>query len=464
LVTLLLLPIKQEWVGDAERMRNFVRFEWQFPENDEWEALAPPSPEVTTPARRGQRVGYSLLGIALLAIVAWLFVQGRQSAPPRPEGALSGAPVTLTQSDLQQVIAQETGPGQNDKHNNAPALTIQIQVVEGEHRWAMVDVVAPPPSQPGLASPATRQAASTLAAPLWLPHEIAAQTQQVSPPFAYREMRFYQQTEQGWQRIEPPVALWGEPGVMETIHLRFVFHKLDRVTVERMAAESETLYVDLRRIVGLLPTTGDKLTIEVAPQRVTGDWIRTENGILLSSPLLLRIPIDSSRATVVGQMLRTALIDEIIGEVLQQTAVRWQWQPTVDGLRRWLRQTDTLSFPPPIALASAEHTLHLLDTPPKLSDLQFILVAVWVDHSVNQTQIDVAHRLIEYIVATYGAESLAKLLRAFGQHEYWTTLIPAVFEVPVAEFEASWHNYLREKNHLDQSNEAVPQKADSANP
>jgi hypothetical protein len=264
-------------------------------------------------------------------------------------------------------------------------------------------------------------------------HVMAIQTQQVGPPFAYREMRFYQQTEQGWQRMESPIALWGEPDVLETAHLRFVFHKLDRAAVAEVAAESEALYGDLRRIVGLLPTIGDKLTIEVAPRRVTGDWLRTENGLLLSSPLLLRIPIDSSRATVLGQMLRTALIDEVMKEVLQQTPVRWQWQPIVDGLRRWLRQTDTLSFPPPNALASAGHTLHLLDTLPKLADLQFLLVPDWIDHSVNQTQIDVAYRLVEYIVATYGAESLAKLLWAFSRHEYWTTLVPAVFGISAAE-------------------------------
>jgi hypothetical protein len=116
-------------------MQQIVKFEWRFPEDNEWETLAVPSPEGTTPARRAQRVGYGLLGIALLVIVSWLLIPWRGSKPP--------AEVAQMQRVGQPVLIQATKQGQNDTYTTAPALTLQIQVVEGEHRWAMVDVLVP---------------------------------------------------------------------------------------------------------------------------------------------------------------------------------------------------------------------------------------------------------------------------------------------------------------------------------
>jgi len=50
--------------------------------------------------------------------------------------------------------------------------------------------------------------------------------------------------------------------------------------------------------------------------------------------------------------------------------------------------------------------------------------------------------LIEYAVATYGRERLPTLVAGLGQHESWETLIPAVYGVSPAEFEAGWQAYL----------------------
>jgi hypothetical protein len=50
--------------------------------------------------------------------------------------------------------------------------------------------------------------------------------------------------------------------------------------------------------------------------------------------------------------------------------------------------------------------------------------------------------LIEYAVATYGREHLAALMAGLGQYESWDTLLPGVFGVSAAEFEAGWQAYL----------------------
>ena len=50
--------------------------------------------------------------------------------------------------------------------------------------------------------------------------------------------------------------------------------------------------------------------------------------------------------------------------------------------------------------------------------------------------------LIEYAVATYDRERLPALVAGLGHYESWETLIPAVYGVSPAEFEAGWQAYL----------------------
>jgi hypothetical protein len=50
--------------------------------------------------------------------------------------------------------------------------------------------------------------------------------------------------------------------------------------------------------------------------------------------------------------------------------------------------------------------------------------------------------VIEYAVATYGREHLPALVAGLGQSESWDTLLPAIFDVSAAEFEAGWQAYL----------------------
>jgi hypothetical protein len=53
--------------------------------------------------------------------------------------------------------------------------------------------------------------------------------------------------------------------------------------------------------------------------------------------------------------------------------------------------------------------------------------------------------VMEYAAAAYGPDHIPLLLTKAGQHEDWPTLIPAVFGVSAAEFEAVWQAYLAEQ-------------------
>jgi hypothetical protein len=53
--------------------------------------------------------------------------------------------------------------------------------------------------------------------------------------------------------------------------------------------------------------------------------------------------------------------------------------------------------------------------------------------------------VMDYAAATYGPERIPVLIREASSQEGWTTLIPAVFGVPVEEFEVGWRGYLVER-------------------
>jgi hypothetical protein len=56
----------------------------------------------------------------------------------------------------------------------------------------------------------------------------------------------------------------------------------------------------------------------------------------------------------------------------------------------------------------------------------------------------IVETIIEYVSVAYGREQLPLLLETSGQHASPETLIPAVFGVTLAEFEAGWQRYMAE--------------------
>jgi hypothetical protein len=73
--------------------------------------------------------------------------------------------------------------------------------------------------------------------------------------------------------------------------------------------------------------------------------------------------------------------------------------------------------------------------PPPLHDPEETQVTGWQQSVVPKTVID-------YVIATYGRRSLARLLDGMHQYDSWQSLIPAVFSVSMEEFESGWQAYL----------------------
>jgi hypothetical protein len=53
--------------------------------------------------------------------------------------------------------------------------------------------------------------------------------------------------------------------------------------------------------------------------------------------------------------------------------------------------------------------------------------------------------VLEYVASTYGANHVPLLLAAVLEHERAETLIPAVFDLPLEEFESGWREFLQEQ-------------------
>jgi hypothetical protein len=73
--------------------------------------------------------------------------------------------------------------------------------------------------------------------------------------------------------------------------------------------------------------------------------------------------------------------------------------------------------------------------PPPLHDAEETPATRWQQSVVPKTVID-------YMIATYGRHSLARLLDGMHHHDSWQSLIPSVFSVSTEEFESGWQAYL----------------------
>lgn len=56
--------------------------------------------------------------------------------------------------------------------------------------------------------------------------------------------------------------------------------------------------------------------------------------------------------------------------------------------------------------------------------------------------------LIEYAVSAYGDEQQPVLLASLSRYDDWESLVPAVFGVSAADFEAGWRSYLAQHYHV----------------
>jgi hypothetical protein len=322
---------------------------------------------------------------------------------------------------------------------------------------------------------------------------------------AQRQTLFFQRTTSGWQPAEADAALWGPAHTLETPSFIFHFRRNDAAAVIAIAPQVEAIYQNMRQNFGLPLTPGaGKLVIEVSVTQPPGRallWVGPSGRIIVPSPALYRAPVELTDTELLAQSVALSLLERVLTDAAGRHALGSSWWALLRGLRLWQvwdlnlplavwrkelmqwiyadmpanNQMDLRVLPENYLALCATHKLWMpsptqLDIPLLCNDLDQTQWDYYsqgsLDPLIHLNQLDVpvaedrdgyqhhiiqhsrpgkaiaAATLIEYAVATYGREHLPALVASLSQHNNWETLIPAVYGVSAADFEAGWQAYL----------------------
>jgi len=477
-------------------MRNTtLQFDWSIVEDEQvWQALSPaPNPgELATTRPILPRAGYAEQRLAALIVLMALLVAGgwkwqRQSSQTVLAGQLHavvaqdiGAQQKVETGDLQphRLLSSSVGPAIPLDHHGVGAVhlstrlslpDVQVEDYEMAGGRIMARVTVFYPGEDGQAQ-------------------------------SYRETRFYSQTADQWQRIEPDAALLGPWQTLRTAHFTFRHRAIDGAAVAEIAPRLDQLYERLRRDMGLPPAVASQaIFVEVGGAIRADPFTLTGHTIAAPSPALLTTPVGMTAAGVLYQALVHPLAALVVGEVIAQHHPDWgngvaHWWPLLDALPLWVVWEDegplamsrqevlrwlvhNAQAPTPSArqvvpdryerlcrsfgswnLSPAEMSIPLNCTEADqgrtwsmIPALPLRLDAIIQERpypddspqsSISGSQIVALEMVVEYVVATYGQAALARLIASLGDHADWHSLIPAVFGISADAFEAGWLMYV----------------------
>jgi hypothetical protein len=316
----------------------------------------------------------------------------------------------------------------------------------------------------------------------------------------YRETRFYGQTGEGWQRIEPDPDLMGPWQTLATEHFTIRYRPVDAFAVHEAAPRLDLLYGKLGRDFGVPAiAAAPNITIEVVTDGLPEgyDFNFVGRTIKAPSPALLSVPVEMTDATVFYQSVVYPLARWAMLEAINPYPYEWKarvmgWQHVLVALQlwalweddgplaagrqavvRWLyRNAQATSLDGRTALPAGYYRFcrtysiwgispMAMSIPLTCRERQDSQSSPWVylrmpvqlgmlnyvpDYermaSDALPNLVATETILEYSVAAYGRDALPRLIAALGEHTRWQTLIPAVFAVSASEFEAGWQAYL----------------------
>jgi hypothetical protein len=291
---------------------------------------------------------------------------------------------------------------------------------------------------------------------------------------------------------------------LETPTFVYHFRQNDTPAVVAVAPQVDVLYTTLRHNFGLsLTPNTEQLVIEVSVTQPPGQatpWFVVPDRFLVPSPAVYWAPVELTDADLLAQSIVLPLLAHVLAQASERYAIGQPWQSLLDGLGLWQlwdldlplaswrqevvqwiyvdwpanRPRQSIVLPDHHRELCAVHLLWLLSPTQigipwlcteldgeawlslglrdPLLRLDQLAVPVPPDESLGPLSSSyVPHlgqtvalaTLVEYAVATYGREHLPTLVAGLGQSESWDTLIPAVYGVSHAEFEAGWQVYLK---------------------
>lgn len=313
-------------------------------------------------------------------------------------------------------------------------------------------------------------------------------------PLSWREVRFYEQSATGWQRIPPVPAFWGDEQRLDSEYFTFRYRRGDGLAVQQAAATLDSHYSDLRRAFGLpAPSTVDRIRVEVEIGHGFSD--RSQRRMQIRSPRLLSIPDGLTDGDVLVQYALFILTEWTITEAQERQSDNGTWQMSGSlrsGLRLWSYEQNGA----PLARWQRALTETVLATNEESDEALTALcqrLSVWgsetpgagpgipcermgsglgkvdwqaahldqlpapfVDYAGESPYVQIElpgsslllASLLDYATETYGRGRIPVLLGTPVGAGSWQTLIPAVFDVSAEEFEAGWQEWLAEEYGL----------------
>lgn len=315
-------------------------------------------------------------------------------------------------------------------------------------------------------------------------------------PQTSRSVRFYRESGAGWQRTQPVASFWGAAENWEGEHFSVRFQQRDREAVLAAAPQVETVYLALRRDLGL-PLLPTRRVMVVRPDDRPVEFDFPTGELRHPSPQLLELPAGISDESALFRSLTLYLINELVRESFDRYAYgqAWMWSNlTESGLRNWLQlqsgvldtglavlvpwllETDPTAaaqLPAGVAeecqlMAGLGVRMLMLPCTPEIqkarpnraSALELVRLTTTYDFDFTndanaagtpsgpmwreetRQEIVAATTIFLYAGETYGVEQLPAFLKALGDHRGWTGVLPAAYGVSVAEFEAGWRGWL----------------------
>ena len=268
----------------------------------------------------------------------------------------------------------------------------------------------------------------------------------------YREERFYRRVDQRWLRTVPPAALWGESRQLQTAHLRFVYYERDAATVEAIAQKLDAAFVGMYHTLGLPNAPTEQQVIAIVPQPI-GRWSSTVPQFEVTSPLLAQIPAGQSDEEYLAYEIMGWFTYRVMRDAAPNMTVRYlyRWPILVWGLRGWLRD-DLLDQPSPWHDDAIEVLRDAAPTflPIKLSTITDLRANVRPSREEVILRYISAESFMRYVVDTYGRQRLSDLMVALVRFSSWEDIIPPVYGLSVAEFEAGWNAHLIKEYKLEE--------------
>lgn len=323
-------------------------------------------------------------------------------------------------------------------------------------------------------------------------------------PQSSRSVRFYRENGTGWQRTAPVASFWGAAESWEGEYFSFRFYQRDREAVLAAAPQVESVYLALRRDLGL-PVLPTHRVVVVRPDDRPVEFDFPTGELRHPSPQLLELPVGISDESALSRSLTLYLINELVRESFDRYAFgqAWMWSNLAEsGLRNWLQlrggvldtslsalipwllETDPEAVAqPPAGVAEACQLMNGLGVrmlmlpcnpdiqgsrPNRSSVLELARLTTTYDFDFTQDanaagtpsgpmwreetrqEIVAATTIFLYAVETYGVERLPAFLEALGDYRGWTGVLPAAYGVTTDEFEAGWRGWLAAEFGVEQ--------------